>query len=242
MTHSTMVPQAMTVSTENVVITQAPIGTPLPLRPNPPLPHGYTYLNISTAIPTQNPSEGSRIFVPPGYNAASQFFPTPTQVLSGGPYVPPPPLFGGSNSFGPSGSNLVGGTSHSITSSFQIPVGGQPQVGEQPQFAEQPQIGGQPQLGGQPQVGGHNPVYGKNILVLQSRPWNLPFQGSQQPYMGQHPQVNYFVPPTLGQPYPGSKNPTWGQNFQSNVPFQGNIPNINQNPPQLNLSELSNYL
>jgi hypothetical protein len=37
-------------------------------------------------------------------------------------------------------------------------------------------------------------------------------------------------------------NPTWGQNFQSNVPFQGNIPNINQNPPQLNLSGLSNYL
>jgi hypothetical protein len=32
--HSTMVPQATTVSTRNVVITQAPIGTPLPLRPN----------------------------------------------------------------------------------------------------------------------------------------------------------------------------------------------------------------
>jgi hypothetical protein len=37
-------------------------------------------------------------------------------------------------------------------------------------------------------------------------------------------------------------NPTWGQNFRSNVPFQGNIPNLNQNPPQLNLSGLSNYL
>jgi hypothetical protein len=44
-------------------------------------------------------------------------------------------------------------------------------------------------------------------------------------------------------------NPTWGQNFQSNVPFQGNIPNqpnpvgyLPQNPPQLNLSGLSNYL
>jgi hypothetical protein len=40
-------------------------------------------------------------------------------------------------------------------------------------------------------------------------------------------------------------NPTWGQNFQSNVPFQGNIPNQpnpNQNPPQPNLSGLSNYL
>jgi hypothetical protein len=32
--NSTMVPQAMIVSTRNVVITQAPIGTPLPLRSN----------------------------------------------------------------------------------------------------------------------------------------------------------------------------------------------------------------
>jgi hypothetical protein len=44
-------------------------------------------------------------------------------------------------------------------------------------------------------------------------------------------------------------NPTWGQNFQSNVPFQGNVPNqlnlvgyFPQNPPQPNLSGLSNYL
>jgi hypothetical protein len=242
MAHSTMVPQATTVSTGNVVITQAPIGTPLPLRPNPSLPPGYNALNTSIAIPTQNPSRGSRLFVPPGYNVASQFVPTPTQVLSGGPYVPPPPLFGGSNHPGPSGSNPVGGTSHSVTSGFQIPVGGQPQVGGKPQFGGQPQIGGQPQLGGKPQVGGHNPVYGQNIPVLQSQPWNLPFQGNQQPSGGKHPQVNSFVPPNLGQPYPGSMNPTWGQNFQSNVPFQGNIPNINQNPPQPNLSGLSNYL
>jgi hypothetical protein len=44
-------------------------------------------------------------------------------------------------------------------------------------------------------------------------------------------------------------NPTWGQNFQSNGPFQGSLPNqptpvgySTQNPPQLNLSGLSNYL
>ena len=67
-------------------------------------------------------------------------------------------------------------------------------------------------------------------------------QESQQPSGGKHPQVNSFVPPNLGQPYPGSMNPTWGQNFQSIVPFQGNIHNMNQNPPQLNLSRLSNYL
>jgi hypothetical protein len=59
-------------------------------------------------------------------------------------------------------------------------------------------IGGQPQPGGKPQVGGHNPVYGKSIHALQYQPWNLPFQGNQQPSGGKHPQVNYFVPPNLG--------------------------------------------
>jgi hypothetical protein len=112
MAHSTMVPHAMTVSTRNVVITQDPIGTPLPLRSNPSLPPGYNALNTSIAIPTQNPSRGSRLFIPPGYNVFSQFVPTPTQVFSGGLTCPPPPLFGGSNCSSPSGSNLVGGTSH----------------------------------------------------------------------------------------------------------------------------------
>jgi hypothetical protein len=85
--------------------------------------------------------------------------------------------------------------------------------------------------------------------VLQSQPWNLPFQGNQQPSVGKHPQVNSFFPPNLGQPYAGSLNPTWGQKFQSNVPFQGNIPNkpnpmgyLPQNPPKPSLSGLSNYL
>jgi hypothetical protein len=116
MAHSTMVPQAMTVSTGNVVIPQDPIRTPLLLRPNPSLPPRYNALNTSISITTQNPSGGSRIFVPPGYNAASQFVPTPTEVLSRGPYIPPPPLFGGYNHPGPSGSNIVGGTIHSVTS------------------------------------------------------------------------------------------------------------------------------
>jgi hypothetical protein len=163
MAHSIMVPQATTFSTGNVVITQAPIGTPLPPRPNPSLPPGYRALNTSIAIPTQVPSRGSGLFVPPGYNVASQFVPTPAQILSGGPYVPPPPLLGGSHHPGPSGSNPVGGTSHSITSGFQIPVGGQPQAGGKPQFGGQPQIGAQPQLGGKPQVGVHNPIYGQNV-------------------------------------------------------------------------------
>jgi hypothetical protein len=186
---STMVPHATPISTRTVVITQPPIGTPLPLRSNPSLPPGYNDLNTSITNPNQNPSSGSNIFVPPGYNAASSFISTPTQVLSGGPNVPPPPSPRGSNCPGPSRSNQVGGTSHFVTSSFQIPVGGQPQVGE------------------------HNPVYGKNIPGLQYQPWNFSFQGNQKPPGGKHPQFNYFLPPNLRKPYPGSINPTWGQNF-----------------------------
>jgi hypothetical protein len=118
-----------------------------PLRSNPSLPPGYNYLNTSISNISQNPSGGSNIFVPPGYNVASHFVPTPTQVISEGPHIPPPPLPGGSNRPGPSISNQFGGTSHIVSSGFQIPIGGKPQVG------------------GEPQVGGHNPVYGQNIPV-----------------------------------------------------------------------------
>jgi len=139
-----MVSQDTHVSTENLFITQPPIGTPLPLISNLSLPPRYNSLNTSIDIPTQNPFGGSNLFVPPGYNATSHFVPTPTQVLSMGPHVPPRPSPGGYNCPGPSSSNLVGGTSHSVASGFQIPVGGQPQVG------------GYPQVGGQPKFGGHN--------------------------------------------------------------------------------------
>jgi hypothetical protein len=105
-------------------------------------------------------------------------------------------LLGGSHHPGPSGSNPVGGTSHSITSGFQIHVGGQPQAGGKPPFWGQPHIGARPQLGGQPQVGVHNLVYGKNTHVLQAQPWNLPFQGNIQPSGGKHPQFNSFIPLT----------------------------------------------
>jgi hypothetical protein len=71
MAHSTMVPQATMVSTGNVVITQDHIVTPLPPRPNPPLSPGYRALNTSISIPTQDPSGGSVIFVPPDYNVVS---------------------------------------------------------------------------------------------------------------------------------------------------------------------------
>jgi hypothetical protein len=87
-------------------------------------------------------------------------------------------LLGGSNFSSPGGSNLVGGTNPSVTSSFQILIGGQPQVGGKPQFGGKPQIGAQPQIGRQPQVGFHNLIYGKNVPVSQSQPWNIPFQGN----------------------------------------------------------------
>jgi hypothetical protein len=76
--NSTMVPQATHVSFGSAVITQAPIGTPLLLRPNSSLPPRYHALNMSIANPAQNPFKGANIFVPPGYNAASSYFPTPT--------------------------------------------------------------------------------------------------------------------------------------------------------------------
>jgi hypothetical protein len=131
MAHSTMVPQATTIPTRNVTSLQAPIGTPL--RPNPSFPPGYRALNTSVSITTQVPSRGSGLFVPPGYNVAVGFVPTPS--------------LGG---FGLGGSNPIGGTSHSFTSGFQIPVGGQPQTGGKPQFGGQPQMGHNLKFGGQP--------------------------------------------------------------------------------------------
>jgi hypothetical protein len=166
--NSTMVPQPMHVFVGNVVITQPPIGTPLPLSSNPSLHPLYNTLNTSISNAAQNPSEGSNIFVPPRYNVVSSFVPTPTQVLSRGVSIPPPSPRG-YNHPSPSSSNQIGDTSHFVTSSFQIPIGGQPQVG------------GQRQVGGESQVGGHNPIYCQNILGLHSQPWNFPFQGNQQP-------------------------------------------------------------
>jgi hypothetical protein len=135
LTRSTMVPQVMSVSIESLIITQYRIGTPLFLRSNTSLPPGYNTLNTSISNPTQSPSEGPNIFVPSGYNAANSFVPTPTRVLSRGPNIPPPPPppHGGSNHTNPSSSNQVGGTSHFVSSSFQILIGGQPQVGGKPQ-------------------------------------------------------------------------------------------------------------
>jgi hypothetical protein len=119
MSLSTMVPHATTIPIGNIVITQAPISTPLSSRPVPSHPHWYHALNTFIPISTQVPSKASRIFTPPGYNVVVGFIPTPSQVPSRGSY---PPFMGG---FGPSGSNPIGVSTPSFTSSFQIPIGGQ---------------------------------------------------------------------------------------------------------------------
>jgi hypothetical protein len=179
---STMVLEVTHVFVESAVITQAPIGTPLPLRSNPSLPPGYHALNTSItnpsqnpsiANPTQNPSRGPNPFFPPGYNVASIFVPTPTQVLSGGPNIPPPPSSGGSNHLGPNSSNQFGGTSHSVASGFQIPVGGQPQVGGESQVGGQPQVGGNLKLGVITQCTGNIPLYySLNLGIFLSKAIN----------------------------------------------------------------------
>jgi hypothetical protein len=76
MAHSTMVPHATTIPIGNVVVHQAPIGTPLSSRPIPSISLRYQALNPSTAIPTQAPSGVSRLCFPPGYNDAASFTPS----------------------------------------------------------------------------------------------------------------------------------------------------------------------
>jgi hypothetical protein len=128
LTSSTMVPKDTHVFAESEVITQDPIGKPLPLISNPSLPPGYNALNKSIANPSQNPSGGDNLFVPPGYNVSSSCVSTPTEVLSMGARVPSTPSPGGSNHPSPSSSNQIGGTSHYVTSGIQNPIGGQPHV------------------------------------------------------------------------------------------------------------------
>jgi hypothetical protein len=114
------------IAHSTMVITRYPIGTPLLLRPNMSLPPGYNALNTSISIPTQHPSRGLKLFVPPGYIVTSHFVPTPIEVISVGPYVPPPTLYGGYKNPSPNGSKC---TIHSVSSGFQILVGGKPQFG-----------------------------------------------------------------------------------------------------------------
>jgi hypothetical protein len=212
MTHSTIIPRATTIPSGNIVVNNAPIGTPHSARPTPSLPRGYHALNSSAAIHTQIP-----FGVPLGNNTSAGYVPTPSQVLSRGSY---PPLHGG---FGPSGSNPIGITHHLFTSGYHIPTGGQSYAWGQAQSEGHAQIGAPHPYGGHSQVGTYNSQSGPNTSNLLAHLWNL--QANPQPSGGQPSQTNVSVPPNYGQPYPGSLNPTWGSNVQSSTPFQGNIPN-----------------
>jgi hypothetical protein len=59
-THSTMVPHILTIPVDNVVVSQAAIGTPITPRPSSSLPFGYRALN-SFAITTTQVMPGSSI-------------------------------------------------------------------------------------------------------------------------------------------------------------------------------------
>jgi hypothetical protein len=126
-----MVPHATTIPIGNVVVNQAPIGTPLSSRPIPPLPHGYHVMNTFIPFPTQVRSRVSRVFIPPGYNVVAGFILTPSQVLSQGSYLD---FIGGSD---PSGSNQIGGTTQSFTYGYHIPFGGKYNPRGKPQFGSQ---------------------------------------------------------------------------------------------------------
>jgi hypothetical protein len=135
MAHHNMVPRTTNIPTGNVVVNQAPIGTPLSSRPILSLPPRYHDFNPFIAIPTQFPSGASRLSAPPGYNLVVGYVPTPSQVLFGGSYTP---FQGGSGS---SGSNLIGHTHHLFTLSYQILIASKSYAGGQPQFGVQTQVG-----------------------------------------------------------------------------------------------------
>jgi hypothetical protein len=102
-------------------------------------------MNSSIANTAQVTPRVYGLFVPPRYNVIGGSIPTP--------------LFGGVVLCG---SNPVGGTGHSFTYGFQIPLVTQPRAGGKPQFGGQPQIGTQSQLGGQPHTRFHHLIYGQN--------------------------------------------------------------------------------
>jgi hypothetical protein len=82
--HSTMIPNTMTIPTENMVASQTPIGTPLLPSQIPSLPLGYNALNASIPNPTQVPFKESGVFSPPEHNCVTGFIPTLPQPPLGG--------------------------------------------------------------------------------------------------------------------------------------------------------------
>jgi len=108
-----MIPNTMTIPTENTVADQTPIGTPLLPSQIPSLPLGYNALNDSIPVPTQVQSRTLGVSTPPGHSPIICFIPTLPQPPSGGSY---PPLIRGAD---PSG------TTQHFTPNYHILVGEQ---------------------------------------------------------------------------------------------------------------------
>jgi hypothetical protein len=127
---STIVPHISTIPTGNLVVTQAPIGTPVTPRPN--LPFGFRALNASATTTAQ----------------------TTTQIVPGSSI--PIQQLGGTVLGGP---NPIDNTGQSFTTGSQIP-GTLPQAGGHPPTGGQIPFGGHPHAGGKPQVGVHHQPQG----------------------------------------------------------------------------------
>jgi hypothetical protein len=112
-----MVPHATTIPTGNVVVNQAPIGTPLSSRPIPSLPPGYHALNLlSPSLPRFHPEFLDFLFHLGTMLLSVLFlhFPGPLRrVLS---------TFSWGS--GPSGSNPIGGTHHHSLLVIRFPLEG----------------------------------------------------------------------------------------------------------------------
>jgi hypothetical protein len=188
MAHSTMVPHIATIPTGNVVVSQAPIGTPLSSRPSSSLPLGYRALNSSivnttqviprSSIPIQQPGGtglgGSNPLSGTGQSFTSGFQTPGTQPHAGGK-----PPFRGKPPFG--GNLLLGETSFGGKPHLETSIWGKPP------FRGKPPFGGKPHAGGQPQTGAHHQPYGQNASTTPN-PWNIPFPGNPQFSGGHNPQ------------------------------------------------------
>jgi hypothetical protein len=226
-TQSTMVPHIVTIPTSNIVVSQAPIGTPLPSRPTQSLPPGYRAINPSIVNTTQV-ILGSTI---------------PIQQLRGidlGGYN----LLSGIGQSSMSGFQILGASSHA---GGQPPhkgkplYRGKPLFGRKPPLRGKPPFGGQPHAGGKPHIGSHHQPSGQNVSTTRN-PWNVPFPGNPlfsggyNPQSIQHPplsQGTYPYPPygkNVYRPYGKTSNPTYNPENPFGYPPLANVSQTPSNP------------
>jgi hypothetical protein len=103
----------------------------------------------------------------------------------------------------------------------QPPLSGQIPFGTRIPIGTQPPIGMLPTIGTQPSIGGLTPLYGQNIPPSLAQYWNQLIQHPPQSTGGKQFPAAFFIPPSMGQPYPGSFNPIWGSTSQTHVPVLG---------------------